>query len=1064
MRAKEILALLLCAEALLVSGFTSSPSIFFGRQPPRIEDQHETFMAKDPTHFLYLGRTAKSCGHFMTSEGGQSSTQPNARKGQQRGNGTGKGIRSGKSANAAFSRKNGVKKGKSAMPKKLANAIQLNKSITLCETPSDVLALFVKTGGARNTGGNGELNSVNFSTMLHRIAKQSSAFIKGQSNKQQMQQRKHVLVDPRFAILICAIAESLADDLAIDLDGELTRIIAQKFFKSRELSNISWGLAKMQPLAPPKHGMGVTRYCPPAATLNTDLTDSNVSGNDQFVSYVDEKGTLPSNLRETSQMLRQQILQVAKSKKAGDVNNQVRTAYMSTLRDLTGYILDGIASSVLDSRDVSEFNTQEYANLLWAFATVKRGDTLLAETLVQRLEARAKSNIGVKTKNAKYQQNNHQAALQLLTETHGMKPQEVSNTIWALATMEIRGPHQVAFVQHAADLMENDSFLEAFKPQELSNTAWGVVTLISRRENGSLDDLNRDDIGGKQADSVDVETMAVHRILRRVVSVIKENPDAFKSQEVSNTMWACSTTNFWSTKAIPRPEGISDAILMAETLASVAKSAEKRLDRFLPQELNNLSWSYARLMEPMGARYSSKTDDELMQKYFDNLTIAKEETTKLFRSLGQQIIERKERFAPQDVGTTVWAYATLGYYSSQEEYSLSNVPKSLQIENVDDIYRAASSIVQILGPAAFKPQELSNSLWAFATAGMIPKYLDAFDTTMKPLKRGKANMASSMDRIRDDPITLCFGAAALELSRRPFEFKEQEVKDVLWSFSKVGMRHPDLFRSVAKHLVGEAGEAGKGNRQGQIRGLHTFTPQGIGNLAWSYAKQAGAATEMLTGDDANGEKSNSSNGRLAVYETSCLDLGEALVTHLFSSIAEASISSGLDIYKPQDLSNVAWSFATLGLLHTAFFSAVAEKTTERLRNCPSPRFRGDSSGSSPSTVPFKPQELANLIWSFATLNYRAPEMLDAMSGYIVSGCRMKNGAEPNEEKVAAHFNRQELANIAWSCAVLEQYPEKLMPILYTGLVGTSGDPEKMRSVMMDTGLQRQAIRTLYYVR
>ena len=39
--------------------------------------------------------------------------------------------------------------------------------------------------------------------------------------------------------------------------------------------------------------------------------------------------------------------------------------------------------------------------------------------------------------------------------------------------------------------------------------------------------------------------------------------------------------------------------------------------------------------------------------------------------------------------------------------------------------------------------------------------------------------------------------------RRPFQFKPQETKDVLWSFSKIGLRHPSLFRAVAKHLVGD---------------------------------------------------------------------------------------------------------------------------------------------------------------------------------------------------------------------------------------------------------------------
>ena len=37
----------------------------------------------------------------------------------------------------------------------------------------------------------------------------------------------------------------------------------------------------------------------------------------------------------------------------------------------------------------------------------------------------------------------------------------------------------------------------------------------------------------------------------------------------------------------------------------------------------------------------------------------------------------------------------------------------------------------------------------------------------------------------NDVITECFTAAAIETMKRPWVFKEQELKDVLWSFSKV---------------------------------------------------------------------------------------------------------------------------------------------------------------------------------------------------------------------------------------------------------------------------------------
>jgi len=93
------------------------------------------------------------------------------------------------------------------------------------------------------------------------------------------------------------------------------------------------------------------------------------------------------------------------------------------------------------------------------------------------------------------------------------------------------------------------------------------------------------------------------------------------------------------------------------------------------------------------------------------------------------------------------------------------------------------------------------------------------------------------------------------------------------------VRHPEVFKSVAAHLVGSDEDVANGKAG---RGLDGFSPQGLGNLAWAYAKQAQLAAGV-------NESTISSTGRLAVYETSCLDVGENLVRRLFSGIAETSI-------------------------------------------------------------------------------------------------------------------------------------------------------------------------------
>lgn len=146
-----------------------------------------------------------------------------------------------------------------------------------------------------------------------------------------------------------------------------------------------------------------------------------------------------------------------------------------------------------------------------------------------------------------------------------------------------------------------------------------------------------------------------------------------------------------------------------------------------------------------------------------------------------------------------------------------------------------------------------------------------------------------------------------------------------------------------------------------------------------------------------------------------------------------------------------------------------------------------------ATRVFKAQEVANLLWSMATLNVQpGTEMIDAISAYIASECQGKNGFD--EYSIARIFKRQELTvssfqshnrsqkeililyiiqqtfylchllkNIAWSCAVLGRYPKQLMDIVYTGIFGTKNDPEQMKQIFNDDGLQKSSIMTFYYV-
>jgi len=99
--------------------------------------------------------------------------------------------------------------------------------------------------------------------------------------------------------------------------------------------------------------------------------------------------------------------------------------------------------------------------------------------------------------------------------------------------------------------------------------------------------------------------------------------------------------------------------------------------------------------------------------------------------------------------------------------------------------------------AAFGPQEISNTAWAFATAGF--------------------------------PAPKLFRGMALAASAKVDRFKPQELSNLVWAFSKCGLAAPALFDAVAAHAS---------------KKMHLFKPQEVSNTVWAFAT-AGHAAPML---------------------------------------------------------------------------------------------------------------------------------------------------------------------------------------------------------------------------
>ena len=845
-----------------------------------------------------------------------------------------------------------------------------NREITQQENAQDLLNVIASRKGAlTQTAGGGRLSAVNFSTSIHRIAKHLTNY---QSRKKEGNDRAKILSDPRFALLMCGVAEAMLDGAEV-IDSRTNK---RNQFGARHFANLVWGIAKME-------------IAPPDTVMPVNLKDAE------------------NLLREKSEQVRSMIIEVAKQKASGSSSST--KSWIPALSELCGLLIDtaGSKSLELDSR---QFQQQELSNLMWALTTTQRTNEEVFDYVVQSIVSSAENR-----------------------EIRGdalLVPQEWSIPLYCLAKAGVTSGHEEVLLPFVADLMDNEpGFLESFKPQELSNSAWAAASILSKRPQEAK---------GPASD-------AALTILRHACrELMRRKGEGYKSQEMTNTAWSMATLGFGisaeqsskdchlthSYTFLPSDDPDGDRLLMEDALKLVLKNMKENLRYFSTQELNNMSWVMARL---------DAKDEELLEM------------------IGMELSNPKRRVDSQDLSTSLWSMATMEYFN-------------------DSLYRSVVARFQSVGARRFKPQELSNTLWALATAGVTPLHLSAFDVKLLP-----DHLRPTMDEIQDDPVTAFCMEAAEELMRRPEDFKTQEIKDVLWAFSKLQLRHPMLFQSVAEHLVGRGDDPEMSGR-----GLDIFNSQGLANLAYSFARQAQLGVETIKKHGKNC-LIPMTGGRLGLMTTSFLDVGEGLVRKLFTEIATVNIQHGgtlrcmlglvpcyyfnltiIFLHCPflfsyfkddlgrmtnQDMANTVWACGVLGMKHNQFLSAVNEAMKKRMQMY--------ISGKKGSISRINGQEVSNLIWGMASLNYHPQGMLDVLSAYLM---KVVNN-DMSTKKIAQLFSKQEICNLAWSVAVIGEYPPKLLEFLYMGIVGVGDnpDPSYVLECYGDDSLDETHINSLMYL-
>jgi hypothetical protein len=333
----------------------------------------------------------------------------------------------------------------------------------------------------------------------------------------------------------------------------------------------------------------------------------------------------------------------------------------------------------------------------------------------------------------------------------------------------------------------------------------------------------------------------------------------------------------------------------------------------------------------------------------------------------------REGFARQLEALREQTLATLGEWGAR---ALSNLAHALgKLEACGDAWSslwAAVARASLQRLSEFKPQELSNMAWAYATAGHAPALLDAISAEAAPRVRefneqDLANTAWAY-ATAGHAAPVLFDAIAVEAVRRVHEFTPQGLANTLWAYSTTGHSAPALLDAIAVEAV---------------RRVRKFNAQGLANTAWAYATAGYTAPAILDAISAEAAprvcefKSQELSNLAWAYATA----GHAAPTLLDAIAAEAA--QRVREFKPQGLANTAWAYATAGHAAPALLGAIAAEAAQRVRE-------------------FNPQNLAQIVLAYATAGHAAPTLLDAIAAEAAPRVR--------------EFNPQDLANTAWAYA------------------------------------------------
>eukprot|EP00930_Biecheleria_cincta_P039600 TRINITY_DN27202_c0_g1_i1.p1 TRINITY_DN27202_c0_g1~~TRINITY_DN27202_c0_g1_i1.p1 ORF type:complete len:907 (+),score=130.62 TRINITY_DN27202_c0_g1_i1:32-2722(+) len=323
---------------------------------------------------------------------------------------------------------------------------------------------------------------------------------------------------------------------------------------------------------------------------------------------------------------------------------------------------------------------------------------------------------------------------------------EITNCLWALATLEARGEAEEALAIQLCEAAR--TYIDSFEPRNLALSAWALAKL-----------------GYRNLEWCRCWAVEVERHMQR-----------FEVRDMTNIIWAFATLHW-------RDEGF---------LAQFCKSAELKWEQYLPQDLGNTLWALATLgfrHEPALAALSKRVFD--IADTFDqqNLSISLwsyatlgYKNMNLFHYMTQLITDRINTFASQGIANVVWALAKFQFQQKCLLMTIAEIAPP-QLDEYD-------------------PQHLSIVAWAYATLEfpnrpLLSALCQAATRRMHIFSaQHMANMTWAMATLahKDERYLQALAIRALEQVE---SFNPQECSNLAWAFALLTFKHDGLLAALS---------------------------------------------------------------------------------------------------------------------------------------------------------------------------------------------------------------------------------------------------------------------------